>query len=82
MKRECDSTEVDLQTVARACRDVFSVRSHHSSGFPVRTWPPSISAYGHWKADYQKYATEVGLDVEFGDAISELREWVEMLAIQ
>ncbi|MFC1611161.1 nucleotidyl transferase AbiEii/AbiGii toxin family protein [Myxococcota bacterium] len=65
-------------SLGRACRDLFGARAKEAkqAGLEARDWPPEVIAYPHWRADYLTYANEVGLELLFDDAVSQLDDWM------
>jgi hypothetical protein len=72
----------DLTKLAEACRDLFATRAHEAEltrETTPRTWPPTLTVYPHWHADYVSYAEEVGMELSLDEAIKELNAWIVSL---
>ena len=69
----------NLQPLAAACSDLFDARGSEAlaaGNVVLRTWPCQIEKHRHWRADYNAYAHETGLNLSFDEAVDELNGWI------
>lgn len=60
----------DLDSVQRACKDVFANRDTHS-------WPPLVDAPEHWIVPFNTMASELGLQTtDLHQAVVEIRSFI------
>jgi hypothetical protein len=71
-----------LAEVAFACQDIFASRLAEAErqGIAGRTWPPSILTNRMWEKDFNRPATEAGLDMDIATALEAVTEWVAEIA--
>lgn len=65
----------DYSALREACEQVFTSRGTHG-------WPPSLELPAHWKQDYTKLATDLGLPVtDAAEAMDRVRALVERIRL-
>lgn len=71
--------EPPVSELKAAIHDIFDSRAKEvrGTGRRARSLPASITAYSHWKEDYQKTAQEVGLGLSLEEAASLVNAWLK-----
>lgn len=49
-------------------------------GIPSRPWPPTVTAYPHWKTDYDRAAASAGIELPLDVAVTEVNRWIAAIA--
>lgn len=70
-----------LPEIHSAAVAVFEARAHEAAelGQSTRTWPPTLTAHGHWGNDYARAATSGGIDISLAEAVSEANDWIKAI---
>jgi hypothetical protein len=57
---------------------VFEARAREAGrlDYPGRAWPPVVVGHGHWAADYRRAAASAGVDLDMGQAIAQVNQWI------
>lgn len=68
-------TPVQLREAGAA---VFEARAAEAAelGRPMRAWPPTVVAQGHWGADFARAAVSSGIASNLDDAIVAVNAWI------
>jgi hypothetical protein len=71
-----------LPEIREAGVAVFNARMAEAAelGRPVRTWPPTITAHGHWINDFARAAASGGIEMSLDTAVAEVNAWIVMIA--
>lgn len=67
-----------LAEVREATIAVFASRAAEATelGRPTRSWPPTVTAHGHWASDYTRAAASGGIDLSLDAATAEANAWI------
>lgn len=67
-----------LVEVREAGIAIFESRAAEATelGRPTRTWPPTITAHGHWADDYASAAASGGIKLSLDAAVAEVNDWI------
>lgn len=74
----------DLTGVRAPCEDVFDSRAHESAqlGYEPRDWPPVVVENDVWRATWHIPAGQVGMALTIDEAIAEVNDWIQRIAVQ
>lgn len=77
-----DTGSPTLAEVRTAGIAVFEARATEARalGIPSRPWPPTVTAYPHWKTDYDRAAASAGIELPLDVAVTEVNRWIAAIA--
>lgn len=78
--------EVGSPTAAEvrlAAEDIFAARAAEARklGRPARNLPAVVTAYPHWRADYESAANSAGLELGLEEAVTAVNSWLRDIGI-
>ncbi|MDR1213502.1 MAG: nucleotidyl transferase AbiEii/AbiGii toxin family protein [Propionibacteriaceae bacterium] len=67
--------------IRQAATDIFAARAAEARalGRNQRDWPPTLTAYPHWAADYTKAAASAHLTRPLDEAVEYLNQWIAQI---
>jgi hypothetical protein len=75
LRQLCDVSLADLRS---ACLALFNSRAEEASelGMEPRTWPPTATAFPHWRSDYERASRDAGIEEDFQTSVDSANEWI------